>query len=402
MDANQSMSKNLEHNALPDLDELRRFHHGELPADRMREIQHIAAENPLLKDCIEGYKTTGVFIAMPVFESTGLSSVGGVSATQAASSGTGTWFGISKTFIAAVTSAKVVVTIIAASIAGAIYLYSTHRAADQPAVATYHDTDPNFQTNNGIVADTTTFVEDPYSVSDTNLVLPSASNPAQSASSDIPRNLDPNHTPRVIPNGLPSIPNDLSMIAQNGTGQQLAGQQLEVQQSRGSLVGVGMTSILNYRVADYSDYRKPKWSNQVFSEGHTPANQENKTTVMDRSRSVVLTYMEYLEECLEYYDNKQYKQAKEGFDQLKTNYPEDVNAQFYGAMARYHLGEYDAAIALFELTEINVLRSFREEAKFYRAMALKRLNRSPEWNTLMNEIATSGGFYAGQANKELQ
>jgi hypothetical protein len=71
-------------------------------------------------------------------------------------------------------------------------------------------------------------------------------------------------------------------------------------------------------------------------------------------------------------------------------------------MARYHLGEYDAAIALFELTEINVLRSFREEAKFYRAMALKRLNRSPEWNTLMNEIATSGGFYAGQANKELQ
>jgi hypothetical protein len=35
-------------------------------------------------------------------------------------------------------------------------------------------------------------------------------------------------------------------------------------------------------------------------------------------------------------------------------------------------------------------------------MALKRLNRSPEWNTLMNEIATSGGFYAGQANKELQ
>ncbi len=391
------MSKKLEHNALPDLDELRRFHHGELPADRMREIQHIAADNPLLKDCIEGYKTTGVFIAMPVFESTGLSSVGGVSATQAASSGTRTWFGISKTFIAAVTSVKVVFTIIAASIVGAIYLYSTHRAADQPAVAAYPDTDANNQTNNGIVGDTANFVEDARSVSDTNLVLPSASNAAQAASSNIPRNIDPNHTPRVIPNGLPSIPNDLNINAQNGTGQELAGQQL-----KGSLVGVGMTSILNYRVADYSDYRKPKWSNQVFSEGHTPANQENKTTVMDRSRSVVLTYMEYLEECLGYYDNKQYKQAKEGFDQLKTNYPEDVNAQFYGAMARYHLAEYDAAIALFELTEINVLRSFREEAKFYRAMALKQLNRSPEWNTLMNEIATSGGFYAVQANKELQ
>jgi hypothetical protein len=391
------MSKKLEHNALPDLDELRRFHCGELPADRMREIQAIAAENPLLKECIEGYETTGVFMALPLFESTGLSAMGSVSATQAASSGTGTWFGISKTFITAVTSVKVVVTIITASIVGVIYLYSTHRADDQPAVAAYPDIDPNIQTNNGIVGDTANFVEDPRSVSDTNLVLPAASNLAQSASSNIPRNLDPNHTPRVIPNGLPSIPNDLSINAQNGTGQQLAGQQL-----RGSLVGVGMTSILNYRVADYSDYRKPKWSNRVFSEGHTPANQENKTTQTDKPQSVGLTYMEYLEECLGYFDNKQYKQAKEGFDQLRTNYPEDVNAQFYGAMTHYHLGQYELAIALFELTESNVLRSFREEAKFYRAMALKRLNRTPEWNTLMNEIATSGGFYAGQANKELQ
>jgi TolA-binding protein len=113
-----------------------------------------------------------------------------------------------------------------------------------------------------------------------------------------------------------------------------------------------------------------------------------------------LKYLDYIENCLSYLDHKQYKQAKEGFDALLKFYTDDVNAQFYGAMTRYRAGEYGSAIELFKLTEINAIRAFREDAKFYRAMSMKALGKTSEAKVLFDEIITADGAYAKRAKQE--
>ena len=123
------MSKRLEHNALPNLEELKKFNAGALDPKRMQEIDSIANENPLLKESIEGYAATGIFIPLPIFEHTGLSALGtegaavtgsggatsGVSSGAGSSgattgvSSTGVWTGITKSVVGYLTATKITV-----------------------------------------------------------------------------------------------------------------------------------------------------------------------------------------------------------------------------------------------------------------------------------------------------
>jgi TolA-binding protein len=381
------MSKKLEHNALPNLEEMKRYSEGKLSRERMREIENIANENPLLKESLEGYATTGIFMAMPAFESTALASMGSAS-SGAAAAGTSV-------------STKITVATIVAVASGSVY-YATH--ADKPAENAIAQPTELPSGDHNVQADATQWNEAAQgnleqgnpevgsagavhhtaeATNQANAQTFSPSTDGALVAADGSESGSASYIPPMAKTELPAV---------------LPEKQLK---NKSALVGVGMSEILNYRVADYSDHRALNWNNHVFSEGHTPANLESKGQKVEVVQKNGMTYMQYLEECIRYYDRGQFKQAQEGFSALGKLYSDDVNAQFYGAMTHYKSGQYAQAIEMFATTESNVLRSFRDEARFYRAMSLKEVNRTQEANALFQEIASGQGFYAKRAQTEL-
>jgi hypothetical protein len=400
------MSKKLEHNALPNLEEMQRYSEGKLSQERMREIDNIANENPLLRESLEGYAATGIFMAMPAFESTALASMGSASSGAAAagtgaSTSTSTWAAVTKIAGGLITTTKITVATLVAVVSGSVY-YATH--ADKPAENA--NVQPTEMPSGDIVmqADSTQWnaetpgileqgnqlmapdgavngLADASNQTNTTTYSPSADGPPVTA--DGFESGSAGYIPPMTNTELPAVIPDKQL------------------KNKSALVGVGMSEILNYRVADYSDHRDTNWNNHVFSEGHTPANLENKDQKVEVVQKSGMTYLQYLEECIRYYDRGQYKQAIEGFSALRQVYSDDVNAQFYGAMTHYKSGQYAQAIELFALTESNVLRSFREDARFYRALSLKEVQRSQEAQQLFLGIAAGQGFYAKRAQVEL-
>ena len=71
-------------------------------------------------------------------------------------------------------------------------------------------------------------------------------------------------------------------------------------------------------------------------------------------------------------------------------------------MLGIHLGEYEKAVKLFDLSLNNVFKTFREESEFYKAMSLTKLNRNDEAKALFEKIVNSKGFYAQRAAQELK
>jgi TolA-binding protein len=345
-------------------------------------------------------------MAMPAFESTALASMGSASSGAAAagtsvSTSATTWTTVTKVAGGLITTTKITVATIVAVASGSVY-YATH--ADKPAENAIAQPTELPSGDHNVQADATQWNEAAQgnleqgnpevgsagavhhtaeATNQANAQTFSPSTDGALVAADGSESGSASYIPPMAKTELPAV---------------LPEKQLK---NKSALVGVGMSEILNYRVADYSDHRALNWNNHVFSEGHTPANLESKGQKVEVVQKNGMTYMQYLEECIRYYDRGQFKQAQEGFSALGKLYSDDVNAQFYGAMTHYKSGQYAQAIEMFATTESNVLRSFRDEARFYRAMSLKEVNRTQEANALFQEIASGQGFYAKRAQTEL-
>ena len=390
------MSEKLEHNALPNLQELQQFQEGLLSAERMREIRAIADENPLLRESLEGYAASGVFLPMPTFEQTGLAQLKiAATAGKGAASAAGWKLLIQPWAWSTVTKIMVGVTVATGLLVGVAQINGDADTQPEPIAQQQGAAQ-------GTAAD--------ESVSNTNTVAPPTSVDAgagNQSNSNATAELNdgassPSSTNETTVTDAPQtpIPNEMQPIEPSMDELTLT-QEDRIREQRKGLIMVGMTEILKYRVADYTDVRREKWSNVVFSEGHTPANQEKRGAIPKEQPQTGLRYLEYVGHCIAYLDKKQYQQAREGFDALLKLYADDVNAQFYGALACYRSGEFAAAIPLFKMTEGNAMRAFREDAKFYRAMAMKSSGQGAEAKVLFEEIAASGGSYAKRALEEL-
>ena len=85
---------------------------------------------------------------------------------------------------------------------------------------------------------------------------------------------------------------------------------------------------------------------------------------------------------------------------LLNQYPADVNAQFHAGLACYRLGLYPRALRLFNAAAANPVDSFKEEAVWYSALCMEKIEGRSVSGPILERIARSGGFYAEQA-KEL-
>mgnify|MGYP002621061740 CR=1 FL=1 len=121
----------------------------------------------------------------------------------------------------------------------------------------------------------------------------------------------------------------------------------------------------------------------------------------DRETNVEVPYMEYLERSMYYFSKGQYKKALNRYVTILEQYPKDLNAHFYGALCYYDMKQYNQALNLFTNllkfeNEIGFI-AFRQEAKWYQAKTLLKLNKKKEALVILDEIIVEGLFYSKDA-----
>ncbi|WP_066758559.1 tetratricopeptide repeat protein [Crocinitomix algicola] len=151
------------------------------------------------------------------------------------------------------------------------------------------------------------------------------------------------------------------------------------------------------------DYRKVDRTNKSitykrFELTGVSADRENEHSTSNLiEKEVQIPYTEYLEKSMYFFSKQQYKQALNRFITILKQYPNDMNALFYGGLSYFNLGVYDKAINQFEAIEKSRYFLFKEEAMWYSAKAYIQLNEVGIADSLLNQIIIRGGFYLDKA-----
>lgn len=104
-----------------------------------------------------------------------------------------------------------------------------------------------------------------------------------------------------------------------------------------------------------------------------------------------------LHDGLRDFSEKKFTAAFNKMTELSMANPTDVNALFYGGMAAYYSKDYKEAIMRFEKVNSSANNCFKQEANWFRAMALFTNGQREEAKNLLKEITDSKGFYARKA-----
>jgi TolA-binding protein len=400
------MKKNLDHNALPSVEEIRLYHEGKLSPHRAHEIELIAEENPMLGDALEGFNSFPVFDAVPgISAAVSQQAASGVAASgkvAAVVSNTGSaWWHLNGWILGlGIGISAAVVTV---SLTDDSDKSVTQKVTVEQSIASNIETEqPEEIIPHTSESPENETVAEPAQAGTTPSVLQIGdANSSQTSSAQYERIV--RNTPEAIhefiptrsvepinPQNLPSnIETDKNLKVENTT-----------------LVAVAMVTIQNHRVADYSELRTRTFEPIKLEELGLPtkyADYEVKQQIrMENDGEVGIPYLLYVEQCLLAFKNEEYKTAIKGFNRILSQYEDDINAQFYGAMSYYRNDQPVLALQLFEKAEKNTITSFREEIMFYKAKCLKMLNRTEESTPLFEEVIRKNGFYRQQAEKELQ
>lgn len=162
----------------------------------------------------------------------------------------------------------------------------------------------------------------------------------------------------------------------------------------------------NFKALDYSVYRQsqPVETEQIILSG-TPANEnsDQSNTFSEIKKSTVeIEYMEYLSKTLHYFDQQNYKQTLTRCNIILSQYPNDVNAQFYKGICLYNFGEYQESIPLFKQCLINPYTNFDQESLWYLAQAYEMSDNRIEARAIYTIIVKQGGYYSQQAKERLK
>lgn len=151
------------------------------------------------------------------------------------------------------------------------------------------------------------------------------------------------------------------------------------------------------------DYTKIRRQNNLFYKrfeiGGVSADKEtensNATELVETE--VEISYFIYLQKSMESFSKNQYKRALNRYLTILKQYPNDLNALFYGGLCYFNLGQYSAALSLFESIEKVDLEGFKQEAKWYKGKSLIQLKKYPLAKQVLDEIIAEGGFYSQEA-----
>jgi len=155
---------------------------------------------------------------------------------------------------------------------------------------------------------------------------------------------------------------------------------------------------------DYRAYRnRPIKVNDHLNFG-TPANQasENETQDFQQLETTDVTYIDYLTESAEFFKRGQYKIALKRYLTILDTYPDDVNANFYGGLCYFNLGQFDKSTLMFRNAYSVGYGNFREEAMWFTARANYELKNDLKAKYMLKKIIAEDSFYSEQAEELLE
>ena len=112
-------------------------------------------------------------------------------------------------------------------------------------------------------------------------------------------------------------------------------------------------------------------------------------------------YNDFLDSALYLYKVNNYRSALKAFKVMISQFPDDVNAHFYGALCYYNLGKAEKAINFLNEVLKNDVNTFDQEAQYYKALSLKQAGYAQHARDLFNKIVREGKYFAKQAQEAL-
>lgn len=134
----------------------------------------------------------------------------------------------------------------------------------------------------------------------------------------------------------------------------------------------------------------------------TPANTGSSGSNDLPSDLIARPYLDYMDEALGAFMGGDRQRALDDLYILLAQYPVDVNAQFYAGLACYDLGLLPRARRFFDLAEHNRVDAFDEEAAWYLALTIERMDGKAAARSSFEWIAQAKGFYSGPAAERLR
>jgi TolA-binding protein len=155
--------------------------------------------------------------------------------------------------------------------------------------------------------------------------------------------------------------------------------------------------VVDYRriEREHTDVIYTKYEFSGTSAEFETENHENNAELLETK--VEMPYWEYLSKTLEFFSRENYKNSLNRFLTILEQYPEDMNALFYGGLCYYNLGNFNKALDFFEKLLAIELNAFKEEGAWYKAKTLLKLGRKNEAKIVLDEIIAGGGFYTEDA-----
>jgi hypothetical protein len=373
--------KNSTEIVMPTEAELIQYHEGTLDKKRLHEIEELALDHPIVMDALEGY----AFVVSPTGGST--SSTTG-----------GSWKGW---IIGGV--------IVAVAVVGVVILTGKEDKADSitqnqsAVVSNAQNTDDALEgkdTASSIVSMEQSSVisipkdihidilpiEEPVFISDIREI--EEINPISLRDTEVvPRVVNKDVTLRKDNNDYPN------------------GGEVEIHNREGITYMGKILFIHDYKIVDYTLLRREDWSGFDPVSGIDAKYEDQKAKEEDRRLAKqdhqAISYLTFLDQSISAFDKGFYRLSEEKFSVILGQYPDDVNALFYGGLSSFQIGNYNQAILWFQTVLNQPIKTFYEEAEFYLGMSHKAAKDYKAANEIFRRIKSKGGFYAQKASESI-
>lgn len=351
---------------LPDPEEIRLYHEGKLSEARTREVEWLMVTEPLVADAVEGFGLVPAYASIP----------------PSAVKGWNRWWIMGGLGLSL---AIVVIALLvnrSNSLNQDVVVPSSAGAASTAVTSTMPDSSSFLETAEipgDEVSDETviTFHPEPREVAD--VYQPS---------------LPPADTLRVSYVVIKDYPADF--LKTSGSPVELPDVSQEIRNR--DFIRVGY-----YHLADYSNISGAARHVVSLPERHVPADRSSSADRPELVRETWQTnYLDYMAACLDDLSRGYHSRCRESLLAVLAIRPDDVNAQFYLALATYRMGLYSEAEVFFRRVGQNEVGLFDEDAKYYQALCLWHGGDREAARKLLAEVIQGGGFYVAQARDMLE
>jgi hypothetical protein len=373
--------KNSTEIVMPTEAELIQYHEGTLDKKRLHEIEELALDHPIVMDALEGY----AFLVSPTGGST--SSTTG-----------GSWKGW-----------IIGGAIVAAAIVGVVILTGNEDKADsiaqnQPAVVSKtQNPDDEAESKDTVTSNNTK--EQPVLISipkETRIDILPIEEPV--FISDIRGMEEINPIALRDTEVVPRVVNkDVTLRKDNNDYPN--GGEVEIHNREGITYMGKILFIHDYKIVDYTLLRREDWSGFDPVSGIDAKYEDQKAKEEDRKLAKqdhqAISYLTFLDQSISAFDKGSYRLSEEKFSVILGQYPDDVNALFYGGLSSFQIGNYNQAILWFQTVLNQPIKTFYEEAEFYLGMSHKAAKDYKAANEIFRRIKSKGGFYAQKASESI-